>query len=767
MSVRLFGSIKVGSDSHVEFSGNTAMKFGGAIYVDDQTCLFTFNNSSSTVQFKNNLAKGGVGMNIYGASIKSMACMGSQCGKNIVSYIPSLNTSLSSVSSNPKRVCLCDSNGKPQCTSISSILVNWHRVYRGELFNISMVVVGYDFGVTIGTVNADFVPSHGQGHSKPSLRPSQYRQLIGSSEHVQCSNVSYNVYSLNTTQEMLHETLCLHTSSIDVTYFLSKQTIEWTIKIYEGSMRTCTDITLLTTPVLINITLLSGCPPGFTLTQKDDRLYGCDCFHVLQNYNFKCSIINNAGYFKWNSTMWVNASYNKSDSEGILLAHYYPLYYCRSGAKNINLGRNPNAQCANNHAGVLCGGCETTYSLAIGSSRCVKCSNDSHLLLFLFFPIAGFLLVTFILVLNLTITHGLVNGLLLYANILWTYKDVLFPFKQNLKLYALQAFIAWLNLDFGIETCFIPGLSAFWKTWLQFLFPLYIWFIAGVIIIACHYSSRLTNLIGDRAVPLLATLFLFSYTKLLRTVITVFEFENLVLYPAESEMTVWYLDGNLLYCKHPHIYLFLTALATLVFCLSFTLFLLLIQCCRRISHLRFLRWINKFTPFYDAYFAPLKDKHHYWFGTLLLVRIVLLVSFTATSSIVPFLSLLILQFTSAMLLFYESIRPVYKSKLVRTIESMSLLNLIILVGSTLYTGGGETIFLEVSIAFAFIQFIAIIIVSLNKIFRVDNRCMKRKGYQLIYQNADSSDEMIHERVNDAEIHNQLENVHILRNTVQC
>ena len=73
--------------------------------------------------------------------------------------------------------------------------------------------------------------------------------------------------------------------------------------------------------------------------------------------------------------------------------------------------------------------------------------------------------------------------------------------------------------------------------------------------------------------------------------------------------------------------------------------------------------------------------------------------------------------------------------------------------------------MEVSIAFAFLQFIVIIIVNLNKIFRVDNWCTKRKGYQLMHQDADSSDEMIREREEDTEIHNQ--NVHILRNTVQC
>ena len=86
------------------------------------------------------------------------------------------------------------------------------------------------------------------------------------------------------------------------------------------------------------------------------------------------------------------------------------------------------------------------------------------------------------------------------ANILWIYKDVLFPSDKQTLMNLLQVFVAWINLDFGIEMCLVVDLTAFWKTWLQFLFPLYIWLIAGVIIIACRYSSHLTNLIGDRAV---------------------------------------------------------------------------------------------------------------------------------------------------------------------------------------------------------------------------------------------------------------------------
>ena len=97
--------------------------------------------------------------------------------------------------------------------------------------------------------------------------------------------------------------------------------------------------------------------------------------------------------------------YSLNESDGILLARYCPLDYCKSGEKIINLNIDPklNAQCANNHAGILCGGCETNYSLAIGSSRCIRCSNDSSLLLFIFFIAAGLLLVIFILALNLTV----------------------------------------------------------------------------------------------------------------------------------------------------------------------------------------------------------------------------------------------------------------------------------------------------------------------------------------------------------------------------
>ena len=67
--------------------------------------------------------------------------------------------------------------------------------------------------------------------------------------------------------------------------------------------------------------------------------------------------------------------------------------------------------------------------------------------LLLFFAAAGFLLVLFISILNLTVTQGMINGLIFYANIVWTYQSILFPNQIPSILIVFKTF----NLDFGIE----------------------------------------------------------------------------------------------------------------------------------------------------------------------------------------------------------------------------------------------------------------------------------------------------------------------------
>ena len=756
----------MGYQSSIQFINNTAFDVGGAVYSQSsQPCIFMITDYSAEISFVRNYAQRGVGHHMYGASVRDGSCSRDKIifvnrqGKPHCSYIdeepkeyvnisfdPGLNETLSPVSSAPLRVCLCDSNGKPQCANISYIFTNT-SIYRGETITLPACIVGYDFGTTVGTIHARFLSHNSSKRDKSQL-------VIDSGK---CFPFNYTVHSRRD-----YELLLLQTSSRPVSAVSSNESTEHDIFNYEHMIKHeipdyvshnqsgCIKPELLTTPIFINITLLPGCPPGLTLNHDETT---CSCYPVLANNGFTCLVENKTGLLQWNGTVWVNATFNEGHSTGIMYNKFCPLLYCKSGNKTVNIRYDPSKQCASNRTGILCGACKDNFSLAIGSSRCIECPNSHNVALLIAFAAAGVFLVFFILALNLTATQGLINGVIFYANIVWAYKIILFPtdIGENVLFTFFQFFIAWLNLDFGIETCFFVGLDAYWKTWLQFLFPFYVWAIAGVIIIACRYSSRLTNLIGSRAVPLLATLFLLSYMKLLRTVIDATSVAVIAQYPQNTSYVVWYLDGNLHYCQHPHIYLFLAAIATLVFLwLPYTLLLLFIQPLRRVSHLRPLKWINKLAPVYDAYLDPLKDKHRHWFGAMLLVRGVLLVLLTVTSVDNPELNVFALFLFIALLFSFTSIKNVYKRMKVRVLESATLLNLIVLSAGTLYrwkSTDSRSKLLMVSNGSTFAQFCVIVVWSLIKpCLSAGWRCRQNQGHDII-----DDDDIAHERIEDPEL----------------
>ena len=161
---------------------------------------------------------------------------------------------------------------------------------------------------------------------------------------------------------------------------------------------------------------LLPCPLGF---QSRGDPPGCDCHPVLTVNNVKCQFINHTGYHIWNGPLWLDIM------NDIELAQYCPFDYCKNNKKFVNFQNDSNAQCAFNRAGRLCGGCKKSYSLAIRSSHCIQCPNNNNLALLILFA-AGFLLVVIIGTFNLTITQGMINGLIFYANIVWTYQRILF-----------------------------------------------------------------------------------------------------------------------------------------------------------------------------------------------------------------------------------------------------------------------------------------------------------------------------------------------------
>ena len=240
---------------------------------------------------------------------------------------------------------------------------------------------------------------------------------------------------------------------------------------------------------------------------------------------------------------------------------------------------------------------------------------------------------------------------------------------------AFSVFFAWLNLDFGVQTCFCDGMDTYNKTWLQFVFPVYIWLLVGLMILVSHFSHRFANLLGNNPVSVLATLVLLSYTFY----ITYLE------YPTYSR-GVWLYDANIDYLSGKHIPLFLVAVLVFLFLfLPYTLLLLFGQWLQAISHLKLFSWVNsaRLKPFMDSYHAPHKAKHRYWPGLLLVLRFILLLVFALNPQNELRTLVAILLGTGILHIWAWVIGEVYKTWCLDVLEGSFTLNLIILATTTM------------------------------------------------------------------------------------
>ena len=701
---------------NVSFINNSALETGGAIHIEpDMTrnfcpeCFYHIQDDydkNITFYYSKNLAEFG-GDNIYGTSLA--LCEYSKRYNDISTKFSS-NNSMSSVSSDPTQVCLCNSDDRPQCNNAPHTLSS-KSIHPGERFTVPAVVVGGDYGTTIGVVHTSFMSANSS--PLPFLHTSQYSQWIN---NTRCTDLQYTVSS-DHIGENYTMYLAVHFSKhLDV---INQNNVQCDITItgYDYSV-----------PTFINLTILP-CPMGFRLSGESSR---CDCHPLLLNNGANCRMNNGKSYFSWNSTLWM--SINKIS---FTYAKYCPLNYCDPPGKLIELANNPTAQCAFNRAGRLCGGCKENYSLAIGSSHCIHCPNNNNLALLIFFAAAGVFLVLFINILNITLTQGLFDGLIFYTNIIWTYQSIFFPEQHNINpaIVFLRTFIAWLNLDFGIETCFVKGLTSYWKTWLQFVFPFYIWGIVGLMVLTAKHSRILTKIYGNRAVPVLATLFLLSYMKLLRTVTSIYMFSDLLQYPNRPTVTVWSVDGSVDYFGLPHALLLVAALIVKLFlCLPYTLTLLLHQLLQKVSHIRIFKWVTKLKPYFDAHFAPYKPAHRYWFGVLLIARGILLAIFSSSFATPKNTSLLLLLFIVLTLLLYMAIVQPYKNKIILIIQSSFLANILFLGMVVFYAETHDhkhtlqTTATGISIGVVFFQFCGIIIRNAIGLCHCTTSNADRRGY---------------------------------------
>ena len=655
----------------------------------------------------------------------------------------------STISSNPNRICGCV-NGQPDCSDPPSPYEV--TVYPGQTVGVSLVAVGQRNGAVPATTTAQYDPDNGATFAD--------LQSIQRIDHTTCTELHYTILSRKQTE---------------------------TFKIYVDSSCGLDGI-----PLSVNVTLME-CPIGFALSNNSNQ---CVCEERLQKYTKSCDISNLEITRPASDDFWVGVD-NTNGTEGLILHPHCPFDYCTTETVNFTLvegndvfltdthtavnaslnntnhsmndtnhststfvtvlndtdmltiatvndtdstdyaiGNSIDAQCNYNRSGLLCGKCQKDFSLAFGSSKCLKCSN-SYLSLLIAFALAGIVLVVFLLILKLTVAVGTINGLIFYANIVSVNRAQLFPSGET---NILTVFIAWVNLDLGIETCFFDGMDAYSKAWLQYAFPVYVWTLVGAIILASRHSNRIARSLGSNPVAVLATLFLLSYAKLLRSIINPL-YVTFLDYPSDTK-PVWLVDGNVNYLKGKHIPLFLTSLLALfLFFIPFTLLLLLGQWIQAQSERKCFKWISDYrvSTFLDVYHGPFKNKHRYWSGLLLVTRFFLFLVFAFNvngDTGVNILAIAVCLIGLQSIIFQFN---VYKAWYLNVLEASFIINLLLLAIGTYYveiSEGNQSALTYTSVSVAFATFCGIVVY--HSCLQVKDTMIFKKLYKKFFAPADDT-----------------------------
>ena len=454
-------------DANLSFVNNYAIATGGAINIQQPgiyfeqdksvtSCFFQFTDdidiSTVIFYFESNTADVS-GDAVYGGAIESCLLANNlQFGGNVFVSVSRFfdQPGDSVLSSDPLNVCFCNETIL-NCDEETLTL----NAFSGSTIDLTMAVVGQFNNTTTGTIRVSS-DSNNRDYDVPTST---------------CTNFSYKV----------------EVSSINQTSITLNATVRNSINIEEIPRK-----------ITVNI---STCPNGFCLSENT---FICNCEYVMASVGTiqSCNAYNNS-ITKTSGSLWLNGT-------DVCTMSYSscPFDYCINDMiPTFNLS-NPNEQCAHNRGGISCGNCSNGMSLMLGSNKCANCTNTNNVALIIPFGLLGILLVVLVIALNLTVTVGTINGLLFFANVIKIYQPLVTNFD---KIPVLSQFISWINMDFGIETCFYNGMGSCSKTGLQFVFPVYLFMLFLIIIALSRWFSKFARLIGSNSVPVLCTLLYFSH----------------------------------------------------------------------------------------------------------------------------------------------------------------------------------------------------------------------------------------------------------------
>ena len=552
------------------------------------------------------------------------------------------------VGSHSIQVCFCD-HGQPDCF----YQIEYIEVINGKDFTIEAAIADRGNHLVNGSINNQI----GGGLIQENQR---FQDTSG-----ECTRLKFNVFSTKSYQ--LLKMVPVVSSPFNITNLSSQ-------------------IITLEFPFCIS------CPIGFE--KVIHKVTGCDCVcdPDLNSYIVNCDASTEV-ITKGQTTAWIGYVNGTNGTSGYLVYPYCPYRYCLPPDVlvdiNLNIPDGADTQCTHNRSGILCGTCTQGLSLSLGSSKCISCPyNWKGLLVAIIFGqlMAGVLLVIVILSLNLTVAVGTLNGIIFYANIVAANTSTFFPSSS-----FLTVFIAWINLELGIVTCFFEGMDAYWKVCVELAFPTFILILVILIIITSERYIVVARLVGKKnPVATLDTLILLSYMKFLRVIIASYSFAILD-YPDGSHRIVWLPDATITYFSGKHTVLLIVATLILIVGIAYTALLFSWQWMLLHQRRKVFKWVRyqRLSLFIEPYHAPYNFKHRYWTGLLLLVRVVLYIVSAMNVSGDPGVGLLATGVLVLSLLVFKALlkndRGIYKKRPVEFLEISCYVNIMCFCLARYYT----------------------------------------------------------------------------------
>ena len=633
------GSQIIIGNSNLEFIGNIAERWGGAIYVElPFGCMHNgvvFRNvpdSSYYVSFINNSA-GITGNSIY-FSIPDSCDAIKDSMLNEFHYSQALGSIGPHISTSPYKINVCSTSCDD--TNSSSCYIS-NRNMLGQSVNINATVCDY-YGNISETVQF----------------------------YIKCTNCN-NKYRLSDSRALMHNGL------FDVAFLAvdaDSDIVDDTNVTLSLSSVLSDEYRQLTATVSVE---LSSCQSGYVF---DPNVEKCICYEQSKDV-IRCQ----QDYAEIKHGYWFGVAPPLMNKVTVSLC---PIHYCSYEEDTeisngyYRLPEEFNSQCSSHRLGTACGECKSGYTLSYDSPDCInknKCSAGMTVLVVVLTILYWVIVVILVFgLMQRKISLGYTYGLLYYYSII----DILLGSNLYIsdgvfQLVTILSSFAKLTPQFLGRLCFVQGLRGIDQLFIHYFHAFSITSIIIVIVIATRRSPRITVIVSRCIIRVICLLILLSYTSLASTSLQLLR----PLYFDDVNGAYVYSSPSIKYFTGRHIpYGIIALLCGLFIVIGLPLLLLLEPFLKH--KLNFIR----IKPLLDQYQECYKDQYH-WFAAYYLVcrLIVIAIVYIGNFNDVLYYLQTVCVIT---ILVHAWIKP-YQSAMLNVLDGIILLMIVLVVNLNSFT----------------------------------------------------------------------------------